>query len=138
MAWQGFVSKRDWKKATTTNSRHWGILTLPEESFSYELHPHAKALKEDFEALKRKDISFDEWEERRRAVFSEISDSVAISIIATAIDRGEKCGAIVSEMMITSSRIGDNAKFQFSPIFFQLKSLDEFIKEKGELGRELL
>ena len=68
---------------------HFGILTLPEEASLYEIHCFAKELKEDFKALKRKDISLDEWKERKRAAFSEVSDSVVISVVATTIDRGK-------------------------------------------------
>jgi len=103
VAWQGFVSA---KWAERGFRGQWGIkLTLPEEASLYELHPHAKALKEDFNALKRKDISFSEWRQREKTASAEISDKAVISVIATRLDQGpENFGTIVSEM-VTSSRI---------------------------------
>ena len=79
-------------------------LNLPEEASLCELHPYAKALKDDFKALMREDISLDEWKEREKAASTEVSDRAVISVATTRIDRKKERGAIVSEM-ITSSRI---------------------------------
>ena len=103
VAWQGFVSK-DWHEHKNYNS---GILTLPEEASLYDLLSCAETHKEDFNAMKRKVISWSEWREREVAAFAEACENsdntIIISVIATTIDRGQKGGAIVSEIMFTSS-----------------------------------
>ena len=107
LAWQGFVASTGEAAALYGEGR--GILALPdevcgEEVSLFELIPHAKALKDDFKALQRGEISRSEWYERKETASKEVSEQVAISVVATRIDRGNDCGAIVSER-ITSSRI---------------------------------
>ena len=111
VAWQGFMRTGDWHR----NYGYWGILYLPEEVKEevnfYEnlckLLPQARALKEDFKALQREDITLSEWYERKETALAQLSGRIIISIVTTALTEkkgGRKFGAIVSETM-TSSRL---------------------------------
>ena len=110
VAWQGFVSSdsfvsNDWND---TGKIYGGVLTLPEEVSLYDLHPYAKALKDDYKAVRRFEISSEEWKEREGAAFAEARDKTIISIVATRIDRSKKYGAIFSEMITSSCNDGRN------------------------------
>ena len=102
LAWQGFVASMG--ERTPYLGEYRRSLALPEEVSLFDLVPHAKALKDDYKAFQRGEISWSEWYERKETASKEVSEQVAISVVATRIDRGNNCGAIVSES-ITSSRI---------------------------------
>ena len=108
LAWQGFVASMGERTPYLGEDRR--SLILPEEVGGeevslFDLVPHAKALKDDFKAHQRGEISWSEWYDRKEAASKEVSEQVvAISVVATRIDRGNDSGAIVSES-ITSSRI---------------------------------
>lgn len=87
---------------------------LPAEASLYELHPYAKAFKEDFKAFQREDISVPEWGERKQLALFEARGKTIVSVVATRIDRGKNKGAIFSEM-ITSSRINGRIIVQPPP-----------------------
>jgi len=109
VAWQGFVPV-SYERSVLVRFKMLPHLTLPEEASFYELDPqlkpHAKALKENFKALQREEISLDEWKERVEALEAaalEVSEQAVFTVVATSrIDCGENCGAIVSDMIISS------------------------------------
>jgi len=67
---------------------------------SFTLSPK---LKEDFKAKKRREISSDEWKERRRTAFADVK--TIITVVGTNYDKND--GEITSEKIIFSSRIND-------------------------------
>ena len=118
VAWHGFVSAKLLLRGHRNSPIPEGTLklSLPAEASLYELHPYAKAFKEDFKAFQREDISVPEWEERKQLAVFEARGKTIVSVVATRIDRGKNEGAIFSEM-ITSSRINGRIIVQPPPFF---------------------
>ena len=87
---------------------------LPAEASLYELHPYAKAFKEDFKAFQREDISVPEWGERKQLALFEARDKTIVSVVATRIDRGKKMKA--QSFLRWSLRLESMAELLFNPL----------------------